>query len=129
MIFWRRHWQRFTRLALGLMVLSVLAPTLARHLAAFDPVRAAALAEVCTMRAGGDAGASGVPEPGAGMLPGDVHCPGCVAPALVSGGSLTDRLADFFPAATCLRPLADAPGPAGCAGVRERPPSRAPLVV
>lgn len=123
MIFWRRHWQRFTRLALGLMVLSVLAPTLARDLAALDPVRAAALAEVCSLRAG--AGASGS-DLGGGMLPGDVHCPGCVAPALDCGGSRADRLADFRPAATCLRPLADAPGPTGCAGARERPPSRAP---
>ena len=88
-------------MACWLLLVAACLPTLSRFIAAADQVRAAMLAEVCSVSIGdlGDESA----------LPGDVmrgaHCAACLTPVLLAGLPAPDRRADFDRPALRLRPV------------------------
>lgn len=118
----RRSQSLLIRIALGVLLLAAVVPTLSRLIAAADPVRAAMLAEICSVRSAvspADVGIAGDPA-------GGVHCADCLSPVLPADPAAPDRSADFDRPATRLVPVvAMLPPPAPAPAWPQSPP-RAP---
>ena len=127
MHFVHRSLMRFVWLAFAALLAVAVAPTASRLLAASDPVRAAALAEICS--AGMTAlvqplsDAPDSPDPGA---VGGGHCLLCLSAAMGFAWPEPDRRADHAPPARHLQPTTASLLPPGLAPVWPSAPSRAP---
>lgn len=113
----RRSLARLTRMACWLLLVAACLPTLSRLIVAADPVRAAMLAEVCSVRLAG-APAGGDAQPLVSDMVGGAHCAACLTPVLLADWPAPDRRADFGRPVLRLRPvveplLAPLPAPAG----------------
>jgi hypothetical protein len=104
-------------MACWLLLVAACLPTLSRFIAAADPVRAAMLAEVCSVTVA-SAPVGGDEQPLAGDVMGGAHCAACLTPVLLTDWPAPDRRADFDRPVLRLRPvieplLAPQPAPAG----------------
>ncbi len=113
----RRSLARLTRMACWLLLVAACLPTLSRLIAAADPVRAAMLAEVCSVNVA-SAPIDSDGQPLAGDVMGGAHCAACLSPVLLAEWPAPDRRADFDRPVLRLRPVieplqAPQPAPAG----------------
>ncbi|WP_442777046.1 hypothetical protein [Sphaerotilus montanus] len=113
----RRSLARLTRMACWLLLVAACLPTLSRLIAAADPVRAAMLAEVCSVNVA-SAPIESDGQPLAGDVMGGAHCAACLSPVLLAEWPAPDRRADFDRPVLRLRPVieplqAPQPAPAG----------------
>ena len=113
----RRSLARLTRMACWLLLVAACLPTLSRFIAAADPVRAAMLAEVCSVNVA-SAPIDSDGQPLAGDVMGGAHCAACLSPVLLAEWPAPDRRADFDRPVLRLRPVieplqAPQPAPAG----------------
>lgn len=115
---------RFVWLAFAALLAVAVAPTASRLLAASDPVRAAALAEICSASMAvlvQPLSDSSGPEAAGGA-----HCLLCLSAAMAVAWPESDRRADHAPPAPHLRPTTASLLPPGRAPVWPSAPSRAP---
>jgi hypothetical protein len=104
-------------MACWLLLVAACLPTLSRLIAAADPVRAAMLAEVCSVNVA-SAPIDSDGQPLAGDVMGGAHCAACLSPVLLAEWPAPDRRADFDRPVLRLRPVieplqAPQPAPAG----------------